>query len=234
MLFHKIARIVKNISFMLLSWQGAYLQKRLVKRLGYDKKAFAAGCSVEITQDLKDKQQKVDNDVRAILKSCKNNPIAVIKFLEEHNIPVYSVKHSKRITKIIKEKLGFITQRHGFSALVLNISIGNGFKFKTEPMVIVDSGEPDIYNLIYCLHKWYAMKEGLEGFDEKSQRLLLKFNNKNEDKLIGRLSIPEIEGLKNAIARDVQAIDFVSLYSRENTGAKKALEKMQSDKGANI
>lgn len=234
MVFHKIARIVKNISFMMLSWQGEFLQKRLAKRLGYTKKVVLDGCSVDITQDLKDKQLKIDNDVRVILKKCKNNPIEVIKYFEEHNLPVYFVKHAKRIAKFISEKEGFITERHGLKSFVLGLVTNQGIKFKTEPMIFMEEAEPDIYNLIHCLHKWYSMKEGMKGFDEKSQRLLLKFNDKNEDKLIGRLSIPEIEGLKEAIARDVQAIEFVSQYSRENTGAKKALEKMQSENGANI
>lgn len=234
MVFHKIARIVKNIAFMMLSWQGEFLQKRLAKRLGYTKKAVMDGCTVDISQDIKDKLAKVDNDVRAILKQCKNNPFEVIKYLEEHNVPVFLIKHSKRFVKFIKEKEGLITDRTGLTALVLNLWTKQGISFKTKTFVLMEDSEPDIYNLIHCLHKWYAKKEGLLGFDEKSQKLLRKFNDKNEDKLIGRLSIPEIEGLKNAISRDVQAIEFVSKYSRENAGAKKALEKMQTDNGANI
>ena len=236
-MFHKIARAVKNLSFMILSWQSNYLQKRLIKRLGYTKKAVLDGCSVDISQDLKDKESKIELELRGILKQCKNNPKHVIEFFETHNIPVYGVANAKRVTKHLKEKLGFITERKGLSALYLNLITKNGFKFKTEPMVILEQdkdGEIDIYNLIYALHKWYSMKEGLGGFDAKSQKLLARFNSKNEDKLIGRLSIPEIEGLREAIARDVKAIDFVSQYSRENTGSKKALEKMQQEGGASI
>lgn len=232
-MFHKIARIVKNISFMILSWQGQYLQKRLIKRLGYTKKAVVDGCTVDISQEIKDKCEKVDNDVRAILKSCKNNPNAVIEYFNKNDVPVYCLKKVEKLTKFLKEKEGLITERSGFTALILNLATGNGIKLKTKTMVLLNN-EPDIYNLIYCLHKWYARKEGLEGFDEKSQKLLVKCNDKNEDKIIGRLSIPEITALRNAIQRDVQAIDFVSKYSRENAGAKKALEKMQQDGGANI
>ena len=78
---------------------------------------------------------------------------------------------------------------------------------------------------MHYFHKWYAFKDGLPGFDEKSQKLLKKFNSKNEDDLISKLSLTDIEGLKNAIARDVQSINFVVKYSKENAGAKKALEK---------
>ena len=236
-MFHKIARVVKNISFMLLTWQSNYLQKRLIKRLGYTKKAVLDGCSVDISQDLKDKENKIEADVRAILKQCKNNPELVIEYLNSHNIQVYGIKDSSFLVKIIKEKIGFITERKGLSALWLNIIAKNEFGLSTEPMIVLEhdeNGNIDIYNLIYSLYKWYSQKEGLSGFDVKSQKLLAKFNSKNEDKLIGRLSIPEIEGLREAIARDVKAIDFVSQYSKENAGSKKALEKMQQEGGANI
>lgn len=232
-MFHKIARMVKNISFMILSWQGAFLQKRLIKRLGY-KKAVVGGCTVDISQELQDRCEKVDNDVRAILKKLKNNPLAVMKYLEEQGVPVYPKKSLKRVLKFLNEKQGLILERSGFEGLIINLAVGNGLRFKSEMVVLLEEDDPDIYNLIYALHKWYARKEGLEGFDKKSQKLLRKFNDKNEDKLIGRLSIPEIEGLKNAIARNVQAIDFISKYSRENEGSKKALERMKQEGGTNI
>ena len=79
------------------------------------------------------------------------------------------------------------------------------------------------------------MKEGMPGYDEKSQILLQKFNlSDKQDKIISRLSIPEIENLRQAIARDVQSIDFMSQYSRENSGSKQALEKMKQDGSINI
>ena len=40
--------------------------------------------------------------------------------------------------------------------------------------------------------------------------------------------------LKEAIARDVQSINFVVQYSKETAGARNALEKLKSDDGANI
>ncbi|MBO6272400.1 hypothetical protein J6O48_06440 [bacterium] len=234
-MLHKISRIVKNISFMLLSWQGEFLQKRLIKRLGYKPKQIVDGCTVDISQEEHNLQEKVDNEVRILLKKLENNPKKIEEFFRENNIKIYQIKRAEKKLKSLGETVGFITERTGWKALFLNMLLKNKPKLKTQTCIVLDSGELDIYILINCVHKWFAQKEGLLGFDEKSQRLLKKFNKvKNEDKLIGRLSIPEIEQLKNAIARDVQAIEFVSKYSRENAGAKNALEKMQSDKGASI
>ena len=233
MVFHKIARFVKSISYMLLSAQGNFLQKRLVKKLGYDPKKNLNGCTVEITQELKDKKAKIDADVRAIMKKCKNNPDLLIEYFETNNVPVYKIKKAEKKLKRINEKLGFITERHKLKGFLLNRIVKQKLNFHSKDMIVIDR-EPDIYILMNALYKWYSKKEGMDGFDEKSQRLLRKFNEKNEDKLIKRLSIPEIAGLRTAISRDVEAIDFVTEYSKENSGSKQALEKMQTDNGASI
>ena len=234
MVFHKIARFVKNISFMLLAAQGAFLQKRLIKKLGYDPKSFSKDISIEINQEEIAKREKIEADIRAILKKYKNDPEEIAQFFENIlNVKVYRVKNVKKVLKKITEEDGLITERSGFRALQLNWITKRQFGLKTDVMVLTDL-EPDIYLLINSLHKWYTRKEGFPGFDEKSQRLLKKFNKSNADKLIKKLTIKQIKGLRNAIARDVQAIEFVEDYAKKNQGAKKALETLQSEKGANL
>lgn len=234
MVFHKIARFVKNISFMLLTAQGEFLKKRLIKKLGYDPKTFVQGCSVEITQEEQAKREKIEDDIRAVLKKYKNNPEEIVSFFENTlGVKVYRIKNVQKVLKKITEEDGLITERTGFKALRLNWIIGKKFGWKTETMVLTDL-EPSIYVLMNALHKWYMRREGLPGFDEKSQRLLKKFNRKNIDKLMKKLSIKEIQGLRDAIKRDVQAIDFVEDYARKNQGSKEALEKLKSDDGVNL
>ena len=233
-MFHKIARVVKNISFILLSWQSSYLQKRLVKKLGYTKKTIVDGCSVDISQEIKDKREKITAEVKGIIKQLKNNPQRLCEYLENQGVEVHLIGRGERFFKRINESDGFITERKGYKALLINLAIGNGFKTKTEPMVIFSGDELDIYKLIRAIYTWYSYKEGMSGFDEKSQRLLQLLHRKNEDKIIARLSIPELEGLKNAVSRDIEAIDFVTQYSKENAGAKNALNKIKNDGGANI
>ena len=155
-------------------------------------------------------------------------------FFKEHKTEVYRLKNSKKVLKLIGEEEGFIADRRGISALKLNCVLKKDFSFEIKPMIVLDADELDVYNLMHYLHKWCAYKNGLKGFEEKAYRLLKKFNTKNDDEIIQRLSISEIEMLKNAIARDVQSINFVVKYSKENAGAKNALEKMQSDDGASI
>ena len=233
-MFHKIARTVKTFSFMLLSWQGKFLEKRLVKRLGYDGKKIVKGCTLDLNKEEVENSTKVDEEVSLILKNCKNNADALVKVFEAHNTPVYQIKNSEKVLKRIHERQGLITERTGLNALLLNLATTRSFSFKSKTMVVVEAGELDIYELMHALHKWVALKNGLAGLDEKSQKLLRRFDSEKDDNVIGRLSLPDIDRVRAAIARDVQSINFVVKYSKEHAGAKKALEKMKNDGGASI
>lgn len=234
-MFRKISQIVRSFSIFMLNLQGQFLQKRLVKRLGYTPKKIIEGCTVDISQAQKDQREKIDNDIRGLLKQFKNDVNNITSFLKNHNIHIYKVKFAKKLLNKIGEEDGFITERSGLRALTLNFITKQGLKLKSNAMIIVEDEDLDIYNLIHYLHKWYAKKEGMEGFDEPSQRLLQKFNIAgNQDSLVNKLSLVQIENLKHAIARDVQSIEFVSQYAKENSGAKNALEKIKENGGANI
>ena len=231
----KLAKFVKNISFILLSWQGKFMQKRLIKRLGYKPNSSVKGCTLDLRKEAAMADaEKLNNEVKTVLKRLKNNPDAIIDFIQEHKTNVYIIKHADKLLKFLHEEEGFISERKGIKSLILNLICTKKFKFGTEPMIILNQGQFDIYNIIHYFHKWNAYKNNMPGFDEKSIKLLKKFNSKNEDDIISRLSLTDIDLLKAAIARDVQAINFVMQYSKENAGAKQALEKLKTDKGANI
>ena len=233
-MFHKIARTVKTFSFMLLSWQGKFLEKRLVKRLGYDGKKIVKGCTLDLKKEEIENSEKVDKEVALILKNCRNNAEALIKVFEAHNTPVYQIKNSEKVLKKIHEREGLITERTGLNALLINLVTTKTFSLKSPTMIVVEAGEPDVYELMHALHKWVALKNGLAGLDEKSQKLLRRFDSEKDDNIIERLSLTDIDKVRSAIARDVQSINFVVKYSKEHAGAKKALEKMKNEGGANI
>lgn len=233
-MFHKIARTVKTFSFMLLSWQGKFLEKRIVKRLGYDGKKIVKGCTLDLKKEEIENSEKVDKEVALILKNCRNNAEALIKVFEAHNTPVYQIKNSEKVLKKIHEREGLITERTGLNALLINLVTTKTFSLKSPTMIVVEAGELDVYELMHALHKWVALKNGLAGLDEKSQKLLRRFDSEKDDNIIGRLSLTDIDKVRSAIARDVQSINFVVKYSKEHAGAKKALEKMKNEGGANI
>lgn len=234
MLFHKIAKFVKRISFTILSWQSNYLQDRLKKKYGYSPNKSIKGCTIELKDKEKVNLELLNKEVREILKKCKNEPVKILNFIEEHGTKVYIIKNAKKILNAINENTGLITERSGFNAFIINYLIDNGFKLKSKSVIIKDSEELSLYYIIHDLHRWCALKNKFPGFEERAQRLLLKINDKNEDKIIAKLSNDDMKKLSQAIARNVQSIDFIGQYTKENEGSKKALKKMQTDGGANI
>lgn len=233
-MFHHIARIVKIVLATLLNWQGQFLQKRLFKRLGYDGKKSYKGCTLELNSEQLDKEKKLTEEVAGILVSCKNDAGLVVEFLKNQGVAVYRVKSLEKKLEYINEAEGFLTERTGFHGLVLNYIVGNGFGFRSSVMVLLEDGEYDIYKLINALHKWCAYKNGFTGLDEYSQRILRRFDTEQEKNIIGRLSLKDIERVRAAIARNVQAIDFVVQYSKEHAGAKNALNKIKDEGGVDI
>lgn len=95
-------------------------------------------------------------------------------------------------------------------------------------------GEINIYYMLHQFHKWYGFKKNLPGYDEMAQDLFKDNLDNMSDSDVKEMSIEEILALKEAIARDAQAAEFVIQLAKESTGAKKALDKMKNDGGASI
>ena len=107
------------------------------------------------------------------------------------------------------------------------------FSFKPEAMFVLKDAEPSIYFILHQFYLWYGYTKGLPGYDEKSRSLLKAHIDVMSESDVNGMSVEEIIGLKEAIARDREAAEFVIQLAKESSGAKKALEKMQQG-GANI
>ena len=182
--------------------------------------------------------EAMDAEVKNIVKSCLTKPELLLKFIEQQGTPVYKIPYADKILARIKEEEGFIVPLNGFKAFYLNFMTGLlaqkklNISFKTREMFVLRNGEINVYYMLHQFHKWYGFKKNLPGYDEKSQELFKEnLENMSDTK---ELSVEEILSLKEAIARDAQAADFVINLAKESSGAKKAHEKMQNDGGAQI
>ena len=77
------------------------------------------------------------------------------------------------------------------------------------------------------------MRYKLPGFDYTAQKLLKISLRNPKDKRLQNLSLDEMVALKEAIARDNEASDFVISLAKHKDGSKQVLKKMQ-DGGANV
>lgn len=196
------------------------------------KKAFGAAASLEFNTQTEKNKQKLENNVKIILKKYNNNPQKLLEFVERSGTNVYKIPFANKLLAIIGHEPGLITPIKGAKALYLNIIISVltnkkiTLSCETEPMFVLCNSALNNYSVMQQFHKWYAMKLKLPGLDSEAQDNLQKFLSHSNDSKIGDLTIDEILGLKEAIARDVESINFIIDVAKSTAGSKNALKKM--------
>ena len=91
---------------------------------------------------------------------------------------------------------------------------------------------PDVYCTILQFYNWYAFKSGFAGYEyETQEKFKTIINSKNIQKDIDKLSISDIITVKEAIRRDIEALNFVISLAKNTDGTKNAFEKMIAKNG---
>ena len=236
---------VQKFIYYVLSLQERFLRKKLGRNLKSvysnttSKRAFTPAASLELNSQTKKNKVKLENSVVSILKKYENNPEKLLEFVERSGTKVYKIPFADKFLNIINQEEGFISATKGLKSLYLCIIISAlskekiNLSLKSEPMFVLRDMQPDSYYMIQQFHKWYAMKLNLPGFDAESQENFQKFMAPANDAKIGELSVEEILGLKEAIARDVEAITFIVDLAKSTTGSRNALKKMTTG-GASV
>ena len=199
-----------------------------------------ANTTMRLTTETEKNKEKMDFCVKNIILQNIETPENLLVYIKEHGTGVWKPPFADKILSVIKEEEGFITPLRGLKALYLNIALGIftekkfSLALKTDAMFVLRDLPVNIYYMIHQFHKWYGFTMNLPGYDEETQENFKKaFSDIKEGDFSG-MSVGEIIGLKEAIARDAEAIDFVIKLAKEKSGAKKALDKMKKDGGANI
>lgn len=234
---------IQKLIYSFLALQEKVLRKKLgrtsksIYSNTTSKRKFAKGVSLELTAKTEKNKIALKNDVEVILKECENNPEKLLEFIQKNGTKVYRIPFANKILKLIGYEEGFVIAE-GVKGLYVNIIIAIlagekiNFSFKAEPMFILRNSALDDYYLIQYFHKWYAMKLNLPGFDFESQNNFQKFLNLNNQN-IKSLTIEEMLGLNEAIARDIEAINFIIDFAKSTAGSKNALKKITAG-GASV
>ena len=182
--------------------------------------------------------EQMDAELKNIVKTCSLKPEKLLKYIEEHGTEVHKVLWADKILKKIKLEEGFVAPMNGLKALYLNFFVyllsqkKLKISFQSKDMFVLRDMDINVYYMLHQFHKWYGFKMNLPGYDEKAQELFNENLNKMTDG--ADLNVEDILALKEAIARDAQAADFVINLAKESTGAKKALNKIKQDGSAEI
>jgi len=233
-----MGNIFKQIKYFFLSQQEKNLQNRLkntTKRSFLTKTSkhiLGKSASVTFNTETLKLTEEVKNNVSNIVKQTNCDPNLLLNYIKAAKTPVYIVDKADKLLNLIKEEEGLIYEKKGFEALYLSIITGQGVKFKTEPMFVMRNGEIDKFYMLHNFYRWYSLKSGLSGFEYETQKKFKQFLF--DDSTVKRLSMESIIDLKEAIARDQEASEFVIEYTKAVEGSKKVIDKIKNDGSANI
>lgn len=230
--------LFKNIKYFFLSLKEKHLLESLkssTKRSYTNKttkRVIGNAADIEFNTETLKLIEKAKENVTAIAKQTNCDPEALLDYIKAAKTPVYRVAHADKFLNLLREEEGIIYEKRGFEALYLSLITEKKFSLRTEPMFIMRDGIIDKFYMLHHFYRWYSLRLDLPGFDFDTQR---KFKaSLFKEMPITKLSMEEIYSIKEAVARDQEATDFVLEYMKQTDGSKNALNKMQTDDGASI
>lgn len=234
--------IIKNIHKLLKKNNSDDM--KVIYQNSTSKYSMTADCTMEISSYTQQKKEEINKTLKQLLKKYIDNPEKLIQYLILKGIKIYRIENSAKFLSYLDEEEGFISPLSGLKAFLLSsiLSILTEKKlkisFKTREMLIFNSKNPDIYIIARALHKYYGYKNNLPGFDYKSQELFKKLysnrNSKKSDEIFEKLKLKDLYGSREALARDLDSINFTIQLSLEHDNSKKILKKIITEKNAKI
>ena len=229
-LINSIFNIQENIS----------TKYKKINTLGYSnnsmlKNHIVQGASLTLSTSLEKNKERVDFDVEKLASENIDNIENILNFSKEKGVEHYFISNPDRVLSPIGESEGIIFPLSGLKAVSLNLILENKISFKTDLIFVFDRENKSPYTILYNFYKWYSLKLNLPGFDRET---LLKFKHIEDfekEENLERLSYNDIMDLKQAIARDREAMEFVIKFMKKKEGAKNAFSNLKNkNDGTNI
>lgn len=225
-IFNKIKKLIK---------QNNKIQSLVSFNNSTTKHAVNSSCTLELSTRTNEIKKELYQEVKNKIKKYINTPEKLLQYLQLKGVKVYRIKNAEEVLSKIGEEEGFITPQRGMNAITLNFIVKKQIGFTTEEMMIFDLDKLEIYALARALYKYYGFKRKLPGYDYKSQEIFKKIysKRKNSQDAFANCSIKEIFACKEALARDMESINFTVELSNEYQNARAALKKLKEN-GTNI
>lgn len=225
-IFNKIKKLIK---------QNNKIQSLVSFNNSTTKHAVNSSCTLELSTKTNEIKKELYQEVKNKIKKYINTPEKLLQYLQLKGVKVYRIKNAEEVLSKIGEEEGFITPQRGMNAITLNFIVKKQIGFTTKEMMIFDLDKIEIYAVARALYKYYGFKRKLPGYDYKSQEIFKKIysKRKNSQDAFANCSIKEIFACKEALARDMESINFTVELSNEYQNARAALKKLKEN-GTNI
>ncbi len=233
--FNKLKELYKNFILNKIKKNNKFIYTNSTT-----KHAMTSSCTLKLSTNTEVKKAEIDANLKKLINKYINRPEQLILYIKLKGIQVYRIKNAEKLLANINEEEGFLTPLKGFKACYINFILGLNsgkinFNLKTRPMFIFNINNTEIYTVARALYKYYGYKNNLPGYDYKSQEIFKKIYKAEKNTSYNKkYTIEEMYSCKEAIARDLESINFTIQLSREYEGAKKALKKLKTTNKINI
>ncbi len=194
----------------------------------------ASGATLVIDNNSTKDKEVNDKKLEKMISSFLEEPKKFFDYIKGAKTPVYVIKNAQKMLNRINEFEGFIYPKKGFSALYLNLILNKKISLSTPEMFVISSFNVNPYAIAYQFYNWYCYKMNLSGYEENSQKNFKSVFEICETDRINSLTYSEVLGLKSAVRRDIEAIEFVQKLARNKAMSKKNLEKIKQGKTVRI
>lgn len=235
--FHNLLRLVLNRQ---LTNHKKRMNSLSMFTTGSSKTVFHGANELILNTQTETKKAELDIKVKQIIKSTLNDPEKLLEFIQNEGTDVFRLKNADIFLSFIGEEEGFIPPLEGLKALLLNLYVNISahkkllISLKSNEMFVLRPLAVDIYYMIHQFHLWYGFKLGLPGFDFNERKNFKRLFKTLKQEDISGLTIGEIISLKETIARDAEAIDFVVNLSKEYDASKKLVNLMRKGKSVKV
>lgn len=227
--------------FQKLFKKNNYADSQVIYKNSTSKYSMTAECTMELSSRTDEKKKEINDYLKQIVKKYIENPEKLIQYIRLKGALVYRLDNADNILSKFGEEEGFITPQKGIKAILLTMLLSlfgdcsAKINYSTPEIFIFNKKTPEIYTIVRAMHKYCSFKNNLPGFDSKSQSAFKKvYGKKNTGVKINNMPLKDVLACKDALARDLEAINFTLQLSLEYEQSKKTLKKIITDKNANI
>lgn len=193
-----------------------------IKESANTKFKFNEAASLKIETKTNELRTQVEKISKNIISRNSYDIEKTLEYLKTKNVRVVRFASATKILSKIREKQGFILPLYGFQAFYLNFFIGLiydkklVFKQSSDPIFIFNSDDKmDIFFLSAQIYKFVAFRKNMPGFDYNVQKKFKRIYGSPKMSEIQKLTAGEILSMKEAIARDVESVDFAMSLQNE-------------------
>ena len=190
------------------------LDHKRVKSMSFD--------SLKIIGNRQKKLDEINENASSLVKNYLDDVSGLLEFIENRGTQVIIHKNAEKILHFFGEIEGFIPPMNGFRAklIMYGLKIIGAWKQpipeETPPLFIFGEEGPTIGYMVHQIHHWLSFNQGLPGYTEETMNNFKKiFDPSFGVQDVQRMTKEEILSLREAIARDQEALDFVQKMAQE-------------------